>query len=333
MELERRRAPACPGCGETRGTPTEVDVRDARYGVPGLWSFLRCLDCGLVYAAETLADPMQGYPSSYSQHRRVGHVRLDRPWSPARDARIVLLEQHGYDRLPAAVLPRPLVQCALAMPPVRSRAAYDILLMPPARPGGCLLDIGCGRGRFLTVMRLLGWRIHGIEPDERSAENARRSSGARIDAHLEDDLYPPEHFDVITMNHVLEHIADPVTVLARCFRLCRPGGLLGVVVPNWRALSHRLFGRDWYALEPPRHTVMYEPRTLERTLERAGFRVRSLRTTSARAWATAWRRSWQFRTGRASPRALVAAWGAVTVVAGVVGQDSGEEVIAWAQKP
>jgi 2-polyprenyl-3-methyl-5-hydroxy-6-metoxy-1,4-benzoquinol methylase len=333
VELQRKRTSACPGCGGAHGAPAEVDLRDAKYGVPGLWSFLRCPDCGLVYLEETLADPAQGYPSAYSQHRRVGQVRLDRRWSPARDARSVFLELQGYCRLPRVVLPRPVVRCALAMPPVRTRAAYGILLMPPARPGGSLLDIGCGKGRFLAVMQLLGWRVHGIEPDEVSAENARRSSGARIDAQLDEGLYPPAHFDVITMNHVLEHIADPVTVLARCFRLCRPGGLLGIAVPNWRALGHRLFGRDWYALEPPRHTVMYEPRTLERNLERAGFHVRNVRTTSAREWATAWRRSWTFRTGHASPRALLAVWGAVTAVAGVVGQDAGEEVIAWAQKP
>ena len=198
-------------------------MRDARYGVAGTWTFLRCSDCGLVYLAETLADSAQGYPSTYRQHRPHGAVRLDRPWSPARDARGVLLELQGYRRLPRVVLPRPLVRSALALPPVRVRAAYGLLLMPPQRSGGSLLDIGCGNGRFLTVMRMLGWRVHGIEPDERSAENARRSSGARIDAELDEGLYPPAHFDVITLNHAMEHIADPVTLLARCFRLCRQG--------------------------------------------------------------------------------------------------------------
>jgi 2-polyprenyl-3-methyl-5-hydroxy-6-metoxy-1,4-benzoquinol methylase len=333
VDLRRKRRSACPGCGGAQGTPAEVDVRDARYGVAGTWTFLRCSDCGLVYLAETLADSAQGYPSTYRQHRPHGTVRLDRPWSPARDARSVLLELQGYRRLPRVVLPRPLVRSALALPPVRVRAAYGLLLMPPQRSGGSLLDIGCGNGRFLTVMRMLGWRVHGIEPDERSAENARRSSGARIDADLDDGLYPPAHFDVITLNHALEHIADPVTLLARCFRLCRPGGLLGIAVPNWRALGHRLFGRDWYALEAPRHVVMYEPRTLERTLDGAGFRVRSIRTSSVRQWEAAWRMSWKFRTGRASTRGLLAAWAAVTAVASAVGNDAGEEVIAWAQKP
>jgi SAM-dependent methyltransferase len=332
VTLQRRSTLACPGCGGARSSPAESDVPDLKYRVPGLWCFMRCSACGLVYLAETLAEPAQGYPAVYSQHRPPGPVRLDRRWSPRRDLRSAFLELQGYCQLPPLVIPRPLARVALAVPQVRLRAAFAALLVPPARPEGSLLDIGCGNGRFLAVTRALGWRVQGIEPDERSAELARRSSGATVHAELDDEL-PTAHFDVITMNHVLEHLGDPVTALRRCFRLCAPGGLIGIVVPNWRALGHRVFRRHWYALEPPRHVVMYEPRTLERTVERAGFRVESLGTTSVREWATAWRKSWRYRTGRRSPRLLLAAWGTLTSLATLVVDDAGEELFLWARKP
>jgi 2-polyprenyl-3-methyl-5-hydroxy-6-metoxy-1,4-benzoquinol methylase len=308
-------------------------VPDPKYGVAGLWSFLRCADCGLVYLGETLVDPRQGYPAAYRQHRPPGPVRLDRRWSAQRDVRTAFFEQSGYRGLPRRVLPSVLTRLALAVPRVRLRAGFSLLLVPPARPDGSLLDIGCGNGRFLAVMRILGWHVHGIEPDERSAKVARRASGAPIHPALGAAPYPPDQFDVITMNHVLEHVPDPVPVLRRCFRLCRPGGLIGIVVPNWRALGHRFFGRHWYALEPPRHAVMYERRTLERTLERAGFRVETVSTTSVRESRIAWRKSWRFRTRRRSPRLLVAAWGVVAALASLVADDAGEEIVAWARKP
>jgi 2-polyprenyl-3-methyl-5-hydroxy-6-metoxy-1,4-benzoquinol methylase len=100
------------------------------------------------------------------------------------------------------------------------------------------------------------------------------------------------------MNHVLEHVGDSVTALRRCFRLCAPGGLIGIVVPNWRALGHRVFRR-----------------------------------TSVREWATAWRKSWRYRTGRRSPRLLLATWGALTSLATLVVDDAGEELFARARKP
>jgi 2-polyprenyl-3-methyl-5-hydroxy-6-metoxy-1,4-benzoquinol methylase len=308
-------------------------VLDARYGVPGRWTFVCCRDCDLVYLAETLVDPAQGYPSAYSQHRPAGRVRLVRRWSPTREVRAAFLALQGYEQPQRPMVPGPLARLALAVPQVRLRAGYGHLLMPRARPGGAVLDIGCGKGRFLTLMQMLGWRVHGIEPDEQSAAIARQSSGAQIDAELDEHLYPPESFDVITMNHVLEHVADPVPLLRQCFRVCRSGGLLGVAVPNWRALGHRLFRGHWYALDPPRHTVMYEPATLERMLEKGGFHVESVRTTSVREWATVWRNSWSFKTSHSSPRPLLVAWGAVTSVASLVAADAGEEVLAWARKP
>jgi 2-polyprenyl-3-methyl-5-hydroxy-6-metoxy-1,4-benzoquinol methylase len=333
VRLETKPTAACPGCGGAQWSLAETDVPDHRYGVAGVWSFLRCADCGLVYLAETLADPARGYPVAYSQHRPPGRVRLDRRWSARRDVRTAFLELQGYRHLPPQVLPRLLTRLLLAVPRVRLHAGYGLLLVPPARPDGSLLDIGCGNGRFLAVMRTLGWRVHGIEPDERSAELARRSSGAPIHAELDDDLYPPSQFDVITMNHVLEHVADPVPLLRRCFRLCRHGGLIGIVVPNWRALGHRLFGRHWYALDAPRHAIMYERRTLEGILETAGFRVETARTTSVRESTTACRKSWRFTTGRRSPRLLLAAWGVVDSLASVAADDVGEEILAWARKP
>jgi hypothetical protein len=115
--------------------------------------------------------------------------------------------------------------------------------------------------------------------------------------------------------------------------LCVPGGLIGIVVPNWRALGHRVFRRDWYAMEPPRHVVMYEPQTLERILERVGFCVETLGTTSVREWATAWRQSWRHRTGRRSPRMPLGAWGALTSLVTLAVDDAGEELFAWARKP
>ena len=116
------------------------------------------------------------------------------------------------------------------------------------------------------------------------------------------------------------------------FCMCVRRGLIGMVVPNWRAPGHRLFRRHWYALEPPRQADVYEPRTLDRTFERAGFRVENLRTTSVSECASALRTSWQYRTGRRSPRPLLAPRGGITLLASLVADDAGEEDVAWARK-
>jgi 2-polyprenyl-3-methyl-5-hydroxy-6-metoxy-1,4-benzoquinol methylase len=307
-------------------------VLDFRYRVPGRWSFVACADCSVVYLPERLRNATEGYPADYSQHRPATVATLPTGRSFKAQLRRRFLANHGYTPSPptfAQWLASPL----LALPPVRVRAGYGFTLFPRAVPGGMLLDVGCGNGRFLSLMSALGWHVHGIEPDAASAEVARGLIGPTVYADPATAPISPGALDVITMNHVFEHVVNPRELLATCHRWCRRGGRLGIVVPNWRSLGHRVFGRHWYALEPPRHVIMWERATLVRELERTGFRIEHARTTSAREWAAAWRRSWEFRSGSTSPRTFVLLWGAVTAAAAAMSADTGEEVLVWAAKP
>jgi 2-polyprenyl-3-methyl-5-hydroxy-6-metoxy-1,4-benzoquinol methylase len=43
------------------------------------------------------------------------------------------------------------------------------------------------------------------------------------------------------MNHVIEHVSDPLALLRECYRILSPGGYVGIVTPNVKSLAHRLF--------------------------------------------------------------------------------------------
>jgi 2-polyprenyl-3-methyl-5-hydroxy-6-metoxy-1,4-benzoquinol methylase len=144
----------------------------------------------------------------------------------------------------------------ILIPAFRLRAFYAFVLFPLARAGGELLDIGCGSGRFLSVMRMLGWDVSGIEPDPSSSRVAKNLCDAALFSSLEEAGFPGNFFDIITSNHSLEHVAEPLPMTKECYRILRPGGSIGLCAPNSKSLSHRLFGRYCYHLEPPRHLVM-----------------------------------------------------------------------------
>ena len=135
------------------------------------------------------------------------------------------------------------------------------------------------------------------------------------------------------MHHSLEHMYRPLVALRRARELLKPSGRLGLAVPNWRSLGHRLFGRHYYALDAPRHVIQFEPETLEQLVLQAGFRVRDVRTTSVREAANAFETSYQYRHGR--PPAAVATWlyaaAAQTAVA-TVAAGCGEEILLWADR-
>jgi SAM-dependent methyltransferase len=137
---------------------------------------------------------------------------------------------------------------------------------------GNVLDVGCGSGEALEVARQRGWTGVGVEPVEASAERARSRGLAVTTGTLTDAGLPLGSFDVVGAWHVLEHLLDPLAFLSELACYARPGGLVAVEVPNWRHRSRRVQGPDWDQLCPLEHVTHFTPRTLRRTMQRAGLR-------------------------------------------------------------
>ena len=96
-----------------------------------------------------------------------------------------------------------------------------------------VLDAGSGSGEFAFLMTLFGKTVTGIEPNARYAAYCRDELGLDVrTAHLAPDLFAPGLFDMIRLNHVLEHLNDPVTYLGQIARWLAPNGVLYVEVPN-----------------------------------------------------------------------------------------------------
>src|SRR5205823_7950910 len=94
-------------------------------------------------------------------------------------------------------------------------------------PPGRVLDVGCGDGSRLARLRSLGWDVMGQEMDPKAASRAGETYGVRVHVGpLEGAGFNEGEFDAIVMNHVIEHVHDPVRLLAQCARLLRKGRTL-----------------------------------------------------------------------------------------------------------
>ena len=131
-----------------------------------------------------------------------------------------------------------------------------------------LLDIGCGLGDFLEVARtLLVSRYIGTEISPFALSNCRKKG-------LE--IYPvsssfSEKFDVVTVQDVVEHFADPLGELKKTYKLLKRGGLLFLTTPNIESISAKVFESHWYHYKSPEHLFYFSPKTIKLLLEKAGF--------------------------------------------------------------
>ncbi|OYV35271.1 MAG: hypothetical protein B7Z81_08950 [Acidocella sp. 20-61-6] len=88
---------------------------------------------------------------------------------------------------------------------------------------------------------------------------------------LEDAILPQNYFDQITLSHVLEHFHEPRVALGKIFTLLKPGGRVWIQVPNIAGYSVRKFNENSRLLEPPRHLVMFDTKSLANTLAAEGY--------------------------------------------------------------
>jgi 2-polyprenyl-3-methyl-5-hydroxy-6-metoxy-1,4-benzoquinol methylase len=145
------------------------------------------------------------------------------------------------------------------------------------RKKGTLLDVGCGRGLFLDIMKRDGWRVTGVEFNEETASYARIRYGIDVITAPALTGLHDESYDVITLYHVLEHMQDPAAVLRTCGRLLKKHGLLVIAAPNISSLQAALGKSNWFHLDIPYHLHHFTPGGLRRLLLENSLKIVKVR--------------------------------------------------------
>jgi 2-polyprenyl-3-methyl-5-hydroxy-6-metoxy-1,4-benzoquinol methylase len=148
-----------------------------------------------------------------------------------------------------------------------------------------LLDVGAHAGRFMALAKREGWSVEGIEVNARTAAYAARRTSAPVHQVGVGDLaIDGPRYSAVTVTDVLEHIPDPVSVLAALAHLVEPGGWVAIKVPSGR--NQEIKERVLAALTSRRvslalnlvHVNHFSVRSLTSALERAGFIHVAVRT-------------------------------------------------------
>ncbi len=245
----------------------------------------RCLACGAgdLELWATARDVEYGSCEEsfdYRHCRTCGALSID-PVPRTRLAEIYPPEYYSFAEAPRSWPER-----------IKRRLDQRMLRAVCARiPGARLsvLDVGGGRGWMLDAARAADERVSrtqvvDIDP---GAEAAARASGhGYFRGRIED--YPSDtRFDLVLMLNLIEHVEDPVAVLAKVGGLLAQGGRILVKTPNRDSLDARLFRhRSWGGYHCPRHWVLFDAPSFAAAARRAGLRIESLAyTQGAPFWA------------------------------------------------
>ncbi|OQX12633.1 MAG: hypothetical protein BWK76_17370 [Desulfobulbaceae bacterium A2] len=144
-----------------------------------------------------------------------------------------------------------------------------------ALPGKKLLEIGVGSGSFLEAAREHGFEVRGCDLSPAICRQAEMKYGVPVYCGTLRDITGTGQFDVVVLNHVLEHVERPVEFLREVERLLLPNGIAYIAVPNRACWEACLSG--WTSYEPY-HLTYFSQQTLAKAVEVAGLVLERLAT-------------------------------------------------------
>ena len=220
---------------------------------------VECGECGLVYLAPRPAESELGriYPDDYYAY----HLATQSAKALGREPSFV---ERVIERRSARVLAHRL----------RAMSIDASGLGRPFR----VLDVGCGTGRHLDLMRLAipGAETHGVDMGTAAIEVAQQKGHVGYVGRFEDVDVPADYFDLIVSFHVIEHVARPDLFLQKCADSLHDDGRILIETPNTECIDFRLLKRrHWGGYHAPRHWYLFREPTFERLAQRLGLTIES----------------------------------------------------------
>lgn len=267
----------CVICGEHSCSALYQGLTDTVFGIaPGEWSLYRCQSCSCAYlnprpAKEAIDLAYRDYYTS----TRVPPTIV--PQGSSLKKQISSIVKNSYLRSRFGCWVEDRLSSPLFFPDFWPFSQYHRKLdrwmrnLPSECKGLSLLDVGCGSGGFVMRAKKLGLDAKGIDPDIEAIRRGSEVVESLEVGALPNSTIPDNSYDMVTMDHVIEHLHNPVEVLRDIYRILKPGGRLWLATPNIDCHAHSVSGRDWLHLDPPRHLVIFNVKSLNVACEKAGF--------------------------------------------------------------
>jgi 2-polyprenyl-3-methyl-5-hydroxy-6-metoxy-1,4-benzoquinol methylase len=136
-----------------------------------------------------------------------------------------------------------------------------------------VIEMGCGSGSFLRKISPFVSEVCGIESNDHALA-AARNAGLNVLANGGDLTQLKMRFDYAFCFHVLEHVADPVEFLKDLSLLVKPGGRIGLSVPNQDGPVKYI--NPCIQNMPPHHATRWHAKTLRFLARKLSFNIEKI---------------------------------------------------------
>jgi 2-polyprenyl-3-methyl-5-hydroxy-6-metoxy-1,4-benzoquinol methylase len=224
------------------------------FGIPGIHVIKKCVCCGMVFLdpQPTKKELQKYYPSTdYYSYKSVNKQSF---FAWLRNYLVIESSRPSFIGK--------IVSLFLSVPAI-----------PVYTSKGKVLDIGCGSGHTLMLLKKVGWDVYGLDIDDRAIKVAHKNGLKNVSLGSFESMkkYPDGFFDCIRLYHVIEHLDKPDVFMQLAWKKLKKGGALIIGTPNIDSAIARVGRRYWYNLDCPRHVCLFSPKTLRTLIEKNKF--------------------------------------------------------------
>jgi SAM-dependent methyltransferase len=248
MIMEGKSRIRCRICGNEDNNRTHL-VREMMFGLREEFEYLECGNCGCLQIIRVPEDLGRYYGATYYAYKDPRRILLKRILKPLR-SRYALTGKGFLGK----ILTR-----RFGIPPI-VKWVKEWKTYAEVTADFSILDVGCGKAQSYPDLVDIGFKhVLGIDPY--IDKDLRFSEGVRaIRADIRDI---DGSFDFVMMNHVLEHVQDPLDMLRQLRRVLAPDRFALVRVPLASSYAWRTYGVNWVQIDAPRHFHLLTPKSMQ----------------------------------------------------------------------
>lgn len=239
----------CNICGSAA---TQIEVQEQMLGMREKFVYNRCTNCGHTHISAIPADMAKYYNSKeyYSFSNKNSFTEAN-------------FNKAGLKN----VLKKIFFSIGIKSNMLYSAALKAFLSIKNINKEMNVLDYGCGAGQFVKELTDIGFA------------NARgydlflpKNVSVNGELYLSNDLglFKNKSWDVVTLNHVFEHVYNPVQTLKEIQQVMPAGGRLLLRFPVIDSYSFEKYQENWVQFDAPRHINLFTRKSIRIAVEQAG---------------------------------------------------------------
>ena len=229
----------CPICNNSENN-SSFFVKEMYIKPQEEFEYIECSKCGCLFIKEIPENISKYYDINYGPHNHQSSMKnkiLDKIYG-------LYLANNKFIKL----ITRDNVT-------ITSRFWNSLSEKGIIRKNSSILDVGCGDGKFLSILKKGGFKdLTGMDL---FIDEENMLEGIKIYKSSLENFKPGRKYDLITSNHSFEHMDNQLENL-KCFEnLVKDDGIIVIRIPVKSKPVWKKYGVNWVQIDAPRHFFLH----------------------------------------------------------------------------